>query len=294
MLVTELAEKFFAYVEARNKPRTLAYYRSIIARWIAAVGPVDVAELRKHHLLSWGRSWHQLQAVQRLFQWAHVEMELIDRNPFSKVKRPRPGGRRRVLSRAQLLQVLRASDKNFRPFLLAMRETIARPQEIRQATWESVKWEGPHQTAAAAIAAGDASIELHDYKSRERRADPEAPRVLFISARLGRLLLRLAGRSTILSGPIFRNSRARAWSSNAVRLRVRRLRDKVKLAADSRGEKIVAYSIRHTQATAASVNGVPDRVLAEVMGHTSTRTTARYQHVSKNHLRDALKRLWKK
>src|ERR1041385_5876091 len=79
--VASLVEQFLAWIETRNRPRTVAYYRSFLSRFAAAVGDVPLADLRRHHLLTWGSSWHQLQSVQRLFNWAHVEMELVDRNP---------------------------------------------------------------------------------------------------------------------------------------------------------------------------------------------------------------------
>ena len=57
----------------------------------------------------------------------------------------------------------------------------------------------------------------------------------------------------------------------------------------SHGENIVAYTLRHTAATRACTSGVPDRVLADLMGHTSTNTTRRYQHPQLEHLADAIK-----
>ncbi|HLI95888.1 MAG TPA: tyrosine-type recombinase/integrase [Candidatus Baltobacteraceae bacterium] len=286
-----LYAQFLAWIETHNRPRTVAYYRSFLDRFVDAVGDVPIVELRKHHLLSWGRTWHELQSVQRLFHWAHSEMELIDRNPFATVKRPRPGRRRRVLQRKEIAQLLRAAAPDFRAFLFAMRETIARPQEVRALRWELLRWDSATHTRDAALIAGDARFELHDYKARERRADPEAPRVILVTARLGRLLSRLAAHGQHPDGFIFRNSEKRPWSSNAVRLRVKRLRKRTHLERDARGERLVAYTLRHSSATSATINGVPDRVLAELMGHTSTRTTARYQHLSVAHLRAALARL---
>lgn len=289
--VFELAERFFAFMQARNAPGTVAYYRRHIDRFLAHVGNVRAGELRKHHLLTFARTWHALQSVQRLFSWAHADAELIDRNPFKGIRRPRPGMRRRTLTAREMARLLRAAAPEFRGVLVALRESICRPQEVRTLSWECIRWEGDQAGALQAIAAGCAWFELWEYKSRTQRADPNTPRLIFINARFGRLLLRLARRSPSLAGVIFRNVKGDAWTSNAIRLRMIRLCKRCKVQPDTRGEKVVAYTFRHTAATTATANGVQDRVLAELMGHTTTRTTARYQHLNRSHLRNAVNRV---
>jgi Phage integrase family len=291
MNVFQLADLFYGYMATRNTPGTIGYYKRHIERFKVHVGALAVTELRKHHLMTWGTTWHAMQAVQRLFTWAHQDAELIERNPFKGMRRPRLGGRRRVLTRVEIAKLLRGSRADFRAFLLAMRETIARPQEIKAVRWDQIRWEGEHTDRAAALVAGAAYFELWEYKSRERRADPSVPRVILINARLGRLLARKLRKQISVTYRVFNTAAMSAWTTNSIRLRVRRLCRRLGLVADGRGEPIVAYSFRHTSATNACANGMPDRVLAEIMGHTSTRTTARYQHPSHKHLRDAINRL---
>jgi integrase len=185
------------------------------------------------------------------------------------------------------------SRANFRHFLLALRETLARPQEIRSVKWEELWWPGRGQDLQQALRAGVAVFVLHEYKARKRRADPNKPRVIPVSPRLGRLLVRLARGADKLQGPVFQNSVGRPWTNNAVRCRMRWLRKKMGLQRDPRGENIVAYTFRHTTATWAAAAGVRDRILAEILGHTSTRTTARYQHLEVQHLQDALESIRK-
>jgi site-specific recombinase XerD len=291
LLLRDLVEQFYAYMIGRNAPGTIDYYRRHIERFVAAHGNIEVRKFKKHHLATWSQKWHAIQAVQRLFAWAHTDMELIDRNPFKTVKRPRLGGRKRVLAIAEIACLMRNSDACFRRVLVALRESIARPQEIRALRWELIRWEGQAVTLLEAIAKGEAYFELWEYKSRKQRLDPDVSRVIFINEKFGRLLLWLAKRTQVLRGPIFVNRRGEAWTSNALRLRVRRLCKRADVVEDGRGERIVAYSFRHTSATNACASGMPDRVLADLMGHTSTRTTARYQHLSRKHLRDAVKKL---
>lgn len=291
MTLHELVQAFYGYMRTHNAVGTVAYYRRHIDRFLAHVGDVAIAELRKHHLLTWATTWHAMQAVQRLFTWGHVDAELIERNPFKGIKRPRLGGRRRVLSRRDSLRMLRGADRRFRPYLIALCQSIARPQEMKQVTWEDIRWEGEHAGMIDALQHGQAFFELCEYKSRQQRTDPTAPRVILINARFARLLVRIARQRTTLSGRIFLNQFDQPLTTNAIRLRIRRLCKRIGLNADARGEPVVAYTFRHTAATDATAKGIHDRILAEIMGHTSTRTTARYQHPSRQHLRDALGRL---
>src|SRR5690606_9127555 len=89
-------------------------------------------------------------------------------------------------------------------------------------------------------------------------------------------------------GLVCRNTRGEGWTNNALRLAVRRLCVSVGLDGADGLERITAYTIRHTAATAATAAGVRDRVLADLLGHTQTRTTARYQHLTVDHLRAAV------
>lgn len=291
MTLIELAQAFYGYMEAHNAPGTIGYYRRHIERFLVAVGNVALVDLRKHHLLAWGKTWHAIQAVQRLFSWAHNDMELIDRNPFRGIKRPHLGGRKRVLSRQDVLRMLRGSDRRFRAYLVSLYESMARPQEMIAVRWEHIRWEGDHSGILDALQHGQAYFELWEYKSRRQRLDPDVPRVIIINARFARMLCRMARKRSILEGPIFVNGFDLPWTSNAVRLRVRRLCKRLGINPDGRGEPVVAYTFRHTAATDATVRGIHDRILAEIMGHTSTRTTARYQHPKREHLHDALGRL---
>lgn len=129
---------------------------------------------------------------------------------------------------------------------------------------------------------------LTDFKAKSLRKDGEEERRILVDDRLHRLLIRLARRHRPAPDDfIFCNSHGKPWTANAVRCRMRRLRKAVGLIEDDRGEKVVAYTLRHSGATRATINGVRDRILADLLGHTTTHTTRRYQHVGTEHLRTA-------
>jgi integrase len=133
---------------------------------------------------------------------------------------------------------------------------------------------------------------LKDFKAKKRRKDRAAVRLIPLDGRMLRLLNRLARRRPPSPEDfIFLNGDGRPRTSNAVRCRMRRLRAKLGMGPDENGEQVVAYTLRHTSATRASAQGVRDKVLAELMGHTSTATTQRYQHLQADHLAEAIQRV---
>ena len=67
-------------------------------------------------------------------------------------------------------------------------------------------------------------------------------------------------------GPLFRNTRGRPWTRDAIRLRFRNLRERLGLP-----KGVVAYAFRHTYITDALEKGVPIASLAELAGHRDTR-----------------------
>jgi site-specific recombinase XerD len=87
---------------------------------------------------------------------------------------------------------------------------------------------------------------------------------------------------------VFLNSQGRPWKCSALCCRMRRLRKKLGFKPDDSGEQIVTYTLRHSGATEATIEGIQQRALADVMGHTTTDMTQRYQHLKTQHLHRAL------
>lgn len=279
--LADLERKFLAFLAdelkaRRCSDRTIRYYRHQLGRFVAAAGgdrPAD--QLRPFDLRRHAVGWHAIQAVQRLYNWA-VDAELLAVNPIRKVPRPPLGQRRRVLRPAELARLLRAARPALRRLLVAIRFTLGRPQELR-----AVRWSDYREDLGAFV--------LADFKARDRRKDGAAARVLVVPPRLARLLARLRRRRPPSDAHVFLGDRGRPWTANALRLAVRRAARRAGL--DQVGEEhVVAYTLRHTGATAATAAGVRDRLLADLMGHASTRTTARYQHLQLEDLAEGIRR----
>lgn len=275
----EVFSLFMDWARRKLCAATCRNYERLLERWLATLLPAHAAELKAFHLITWANTWHELQAVKRVFHWAAEDAELIERNPFKRVKLPPIGGRRRVLTRVEMARLMLGSRRDFRLYLLAMWHTLARPQEVREMCWEDLRWDGYPDAPAAALREGRACFVLAEFKARRRRLDPTATRVIAVPAPLGRLLAHQVEQLGELVGHVFRKHNGEAWTKEAVRLRMKRLRKRAGLGIDGTGEPVVCYSIRHTSATEASAVGVRDRMLADMMGHSTTRTTARYQHL---------------
>ena len=281
----QLADKYGEWMQrevdaGRLRPRTLDYYHDQLQKFLDALGGNRPAlGVLPHDVEMYKTGWHSVQAAQRLFNWG-VKMGLLKENPIRSVQKPDAGQRQRILTPAETGRLLQAADRDFRPFLLAMRHTIARPQEVRALRWRHLVYR-PVPV-----------FVLTEFKARRRRKDKTAVRIIPLDDRMLRLLNRLARkRPPAPDDFVFLNSDGLPWTGNAVRCRMMRLRDKVGLGPDENGEQVVAYTMRHTSATRASARGVRDRVLAELMGHTSTATTQRYQHLQAEHLAEAIKRV---
>jgi len=272
MQLKQLVSDFLAWLKVRvkqgtNAPRTLDYYSDhlrMAQRFVG--GKTEVADIQPFTLAMWATTWHRWQVLQRLFNWAQ-DLEIISTSPAARLEKPQRGERKRILTRPEEVHFLRAAKADFREFVIGMRESMARPQEVRELRWEWLK-----QSAN-----GHWFFALDEFKARRRRKDKEAIRIIPVTARLSRLLSRIAARRG-RTGVVFLTRKGASWSKETIRGRIRTIRRRLKLEKDRRGENVVAYTWRHTSATAMCTRGFRDKMLAELMGHTNTKTTARYQH----------------
>jgi integrase len=168
------------------------------------------------------------------------------------------------LTPAEFRALLRCSDALFRQVLLVFRYTGVRPAEFCGLTWEQVHWDAHCWV-------------IRKHKTSSRMKEPK-PRVILMPP-LVEALLRWRLRRYGQTERVFLNERGRPWTTNALRCRMRRARKKAGIAPDQNGEQVVMYTARHTYATWAVASGVADRRLADLLGHTNTKTTQRYIHL---------------
>lgn len=282
--VNAAADRFLEYAATVVAPSTLAGYRHYLGRLVARFGAQDLADLTPADVRAWSGAFHPLQAAKRLTRWAYIDARLVAADPLAALRKGSVGRRLRVLTPAETARILRCAQGALRRLVLSLRESIARPHELRGVRWQQVRTAGLVAAHEEDIRAGRAFFVLDRFKGRDRRRDGIGVRVIPITPRLGRLLVRLRYRSPYSQGHVFLNGRRRPWTVNAVRCAFRRLRVRAGLGADHRGENVVAYTLRHTAATAAIVAGVPVAELAGAMGHADIRMTTRYVHLSPSFL----------
>jgi integrase len=197
-------------------------------------------------------------AVKRAFNWAEGE-GLLDASPLKKLKKGPTRRRERILTADERQQILKAArGRPFREFVQALQETGCRPSEVAKVT--------------AANANLDAALwVLPVHKTRKKTGKP---RVVYLTPAMVELTRKLAGRHP--DGPLFRNSRGKPWTRNALRCRFRQLRRKLPHL-----KGVVCYTYRHSFVTDALEQGVGVAQVAKLLGHTSTDMVMQhYQHLA--------------
>lgn len=245
---------------------TRQWYRHQLGKLRTAAGKFPAAELRAHHLISVDFTYHFVRALKALYRWAADE-ELVPKSPFRKLRTPSCGQRNRTLTRPEMLRLYRAAAPSFRRFLFLAAHTLARPGELRLLRWCEVHIE-------------QRCLLLTEFKAKERRRDGVKVRAIPLDRPATRMLANLKSKRVSLSpdATVLLAPKGRPWTRNGLRCAMRRARKKAGLD-DAGGERVVCYTLRHTGATEATRRGMRDIALARRMGHTSTRTTARYQHL---------------
>jgi integrase len=285
MRLADLAAMFDRFNSVNKRPRTAEFYRQTLKPVVAKYGDLDAEALRPAHLLEFRATWHLIMATQRLYRWATDEQQLIAVNPVGRMRRPRLGVRRRVLSAVELARYLRGARPAFRRLLLVARDSAARPQELSALTWPDLQWQGSAQDLRGELCDGRAFFLLDDYKGRSRRSEPAEPRFIPISPRVGRLLWRLV-QKTDMTGAVLMNDQGKPWNRNSIRMQMRRLRNRVEPNSDGKRENVVCYTFRHSAATSYAAGGMQTSVLQQLLGHANIRTTTRYIHLHQRHLLD--------
>jgi integrase len=277
--VATVCDLFLDFSEKHHAEGTYRGYKEYLQDFCELYGTLLAKDLKPLHVTRWldshpgwkGSRRNAVIAVKRAFNWADAE-GVLQPNPVKAVKKPPQRHRDRVLTPEERDEILRAiSDCHFREFVFAMQETGARPGEVRRVT------------------AAHVNLELGVWAFKEHKTAKRTgrPRVIYLTPAMVELTRRLVEKYP--EGPLFRGPRSkRGFSRNGVRCRFRVLRQKLAHLAG-----VISYTMRHSFATQALVNGVGIAHVAELMGHVDTTMVSQhYAHLAGNvqHMREAAKR----
>lgn len=268
-----VADSFLDWTKMHRAQNTYEWYVTALTDVCRGFGATPIRQLKKHQVRQWvdqsgkpaGTRRAYVTAIRRVISWA-IDEGIIDKDPIGKLERP-PVERREVLVSAEdYARAVESADQGrgrqyrrgaFRAFLVALRHSGARPSEV-------AKVEARNFVAEAGV------WSLGKHKTRRKTG---RDRIIYLSPCLVTLSRILA--TARPTGTLFLNGEGNPWTPNAIRCRMRRLRERLNLP-----EGTVAYALRHTFATEGLLNGVEEPIMAELLGHTSTAMLSKhYSHL---------------
>jgi integrase len=262
--VRTVIDAFLDDAEGRTKAKTMRVYRYFLSPFADAHGELPVDALRPtlaegySRKRGWGPQTRHgfLSTLVTAFRWAR-RAGLTDHNPLLGVQKPPKvsRGMEALLTPEEYGQLLDAATPPFRLFLKVLYACGCRPGEAAAITAENLD-------AAAGL------VRLAEHKT----AHKGFRRAIYLTPEVLALLVR--ERERYQTGPLLRNSRGEPWTENAIVQAMRRTRERACIL------HAVAYGLRHTFATDALANGVPDAQVAELLGHSGTTMLHRhYAHL---------------
>ncbi len=209
---------------------------------------------------------HALIGLKRCWNWA-IDTGLVPPpNPFAKLPLLHAEGRQRLATHAEFQKLLRhAGDIHFRHVLLALRNTPARPGDLRALTYPMIDW--------------DKHLWIIPRHKTSRTMKKPRPRIIAMPPVVERML-RYRLRRFGAKERVFTNRRGRPWKKDALVLRMRRVRERGGIPMDENGENLVLYTNRHTLLTEAARHGVTGPQLQLLGGWTSIQMADRYVHLA--------------
>jgi integrase len=273
--VCQVCDLFMDWSQKHHESETYDWYLHFLQDFSDLFGTLPAADLKPLHVTRWldsHRDWkggrrNAVICVKRAFNWAESE-GVIASNPLKNVKKPPQPGRSRIVGEAEKKEILAAiKDTPFREFVTAMQETGARPGEVRGVT------------------AADVNLDLGVWVLAKHKTAHKTgkPRVIYLNDAMVALTRKLAEKYP--EGPLFRGPLGnRPFTSNGVRCRFRRLREKLPHL-----KGVIATAYRHSFATEALEKGVGIAQVAELLGHANTLMVSKhYSQLSQKvrHLRD--------
>jgi len=234
---------------------------------------------------------HRHSHLSTFFRWA-IDQGWADENPVEEVTKPRkeeskkaflsPEGVEKVLSAIDGHREVRKNEPGPTPNNAWLKEIIVvavgtglRRGELLNLQWRDVDLDG-----------GRVYVRNRDgfrAKNGQERAVPlvgEAHEMLSAMKESQR---------AIPNDPVFTDENGNVPRPDRV---TKRFKFYVRRAKLQDREDLHFHSLRHTTASWLTMEGVPKQVIAEVLGHTSTRMTERYSHLAPDAVEEGMKKVF--
>lgn len=253
LTVAEVITAFLADAERRVKPITFAFYRRFLDPFAKSHGKGKIVALTLTQAEQWARkpTWSNstrhdaLGTLATAFRWAERN-RLIERSPLIGLRLPpkESKGAEAVVSEDDFARMIAHTEGDFQSLLRFLWLTGCRPSEATQLTADAVDWQS-------------SCIVLRKHKTAHKGKS----RVIYLSA--DALALLNAQKEKHGTGFLFLGETGKPWGRKVLAQKMWRLQKRL-------GIKATAYGLRHTFATDALANGVPDAHVAELLGHSGT------------------------
>ncbi len=211
--VVDLIDEFLESVHENQSAETYEWYRSRLQKFATFHPSLPLASLRPFHVQRWLDSFRGVasatkrnyaRSIIRVMHWS-LAQGLIDRNPLVGFRKPRCGRREVVVSPDEFVRLLNFTrNRCFRDLLCFAWETGARASEC-------LAIEKRHL---------DRANERIVFPASEEKMG-RAPRVIYLNAAAMEIVERLVATAT---DRVFRNSRGRPWTTDAVNCAFQQLR----------------------------------------------------------------------
>ena len=194
--------------------------------------------------------------IKGVMNWAETQ-DYIDRNPIAKMKKPAALIAQEFIPADLWPKVIAlATDESFRTLLVVSLAIGSRPQEFK--IFEAKYFDG-------------ARFVLPIDKSKGRKR----PRIIYLPDDVIAIVKRLIVEYP--EGPLFRNSKGKPWTNNAIKCRFRRFKRLLKMPG------LCARTLRHSFAHHRLTSGQDPLIVSKLMGHVDTRMVAtHYGHIEAN------------
>lgn len=217
-----LIDAFLDWVQKHRAADTYEWYRHRLERFAQCYPEMRIGELKPFHAQRWVDQFAQLsrttrrnylRTIKRCCKWA-VQQGYLPQDPLSNLEMPGAERRQLLITLAdyeRLLKLIR--DEDFRDLIVTTWESGCRPQE-------SLRVEARHV---------DLARQRWIFPQAEAKGKRE-PRIVYLSdiaAEITRRRLR-----QFPSGPLFRNSQGRPWTTEAVSCQFNRLRIRLMQVVD--------------------------------------------------------------